>query len=68
MKVFTTFWDDEKESWVLTVECHLCKKEIPTKEASITTIDCEYFGAIGFMYVKVCKECDRDKKLNELEI
>jgi len=57
-----------KESWSSTVECHLCKKEIPKKESSITTIDCEYFGAKGYMYVNVCKECDRDKKINELGI
>lgn len=60
--------DENKYKWASVIECHFCKKITLMKECCITAIDYEYFGAKGSMYVKVCKECDRDKKLNELEI
>lgn len=54
--------------WVTVVDCHLCKLQIPAKEAYITSVDCEYFGAKGSILVSVCKECSREEKLNDLGI
>lgn len=52
--------------WVSVTDCHFCNKTIPTKKSISTSIDCEYFGAKGTMYVLICKECNRESKLNEL--
>lgn len=46
--------------WVSVTDCHFCNKTIPTKKSISTSIDCEYFGAKGTMYVLICKECNRE--------
>ncbi len=55
-----------KDLWVSVVDCHLCKKQTPTKETNIIPLDYEYFGVKGFMYVSICKECHRDYQLNKV--
>ena len=62
---------DEIEDWVSMnspIDCYLCQKQIPTKDSSTISIDCEYFGVIGYMLVRVCKECGRESSLNKLGI
>lgn len=55
-----------KDEWVSVIDCHLCKKQTPTKEAISTPVDYEYFGVKGYMYVAMCKECHRESQLNKL--
>lgn len=55
-----------KDQWVSVIDCHFCKKQTPTKEAISTPVDYEYFGTKGIMYVAMCKECNRESKLNNL--
>ena len=54
------------DGWVSVIDCHFCKKQIPTKEAISTPLDYEYFGTKGYMYVATCKECHRESQLNNL--
>lgn len=56
-----------KDQWVSVIDCHFCKKQTPTKEAISTPVDYEYFSTTkGIMYVAMCKECNRESKLNNL--
>jgi hypothetical protein len=59
---------DIKDEWVSFVECHLCKKQTPTKESSIIDIPKYLFGinGNGFMNSRICKECHREEQLNKL--
>jgi hypothetical protein len=50
-----------KDEWVSFVECHLCKKQTPTKESSIIDIPKYLFGK-----ARICKECHREEQLNKL--
>ena len=52
---------DIKDEWVSFVECHLCKKQTPTKESSIIDIPKYLFGK-----ARICKECHREEQLNKL--
>lgn len=54
------------DEWISVIYCHLCNKSIPIKESFEVKRDCEYFGVNGFMNVRVCKECYREKQLNNL--
>ena len=56
----------DKNEWISVIDCHFCKKQTPTKEAISTPVDYEYFGTKGIMYVAMCKECNRESKLNNL--
>ena len=55
-----------KDEWVRVVDCYQCKKQTPTKETHRHTIPVEYFGVKGYIYVEICKECNRDHQLNKL--
>lgn len=54
------------DKWISVIDCHFCKKQIPTKESISTEIECEFFGAKGTMYVSTCKECHRESQLKKL--
>ena len=55
-----------KDHWMTVVYCHLCKKRTPTKESYITENHCSAFGVTGYWNVRICKECNREKQLNQL--
>ena len=54
----------DKDKWVTVVDCNSCKSKTPTKETHTIPVDYEYFK--GYKYVRVCKECHRESKLNNL--
>ena len=56
----------DKNEWVSVIDCHFCKKQTPRKEAISTPLEYEYLGSKGTMYVAMCKECNRESKLNNL--
>jgi hypothetical protein len=55
-----------KNHWTTVVDCHLCKKQTPTKESYITENYCSAFGVAGHWNVIICKECHREKQLSKL--
>jgi formate-dependent nitrite reductase cytochrome c552 subunit len=56
----------ERDEWVSCIDCHLCKKNTPTKETYTIELKKIFFGVEGFCNVKICKECHREEKLTNL--
>lgn len=54
------------DQWVSVVDCNNCKNQIPTKETHIVSVEGQYFGVVGYMNVRICKECYREQQLNKL--
>jgi hypothetical protein len=59
--------------WVKGIDCYLCKSQTPEKETVMILLDLEHLlvkeykvHVPGEWYVKVCKECYRERKLNDL--
>ena len=65
-KYANTLITSENGKWVSAVDCHLCKKQIPTKESYISSAKGVFFGVEGYTNVRICKECNREKQLSKL--